>query len=463
MSGRVTSMFSKIEYTVMNTWRNTIDKWVVTPPARSYLAFSAYGPGNIAEAAIKTALAAKMPLWRFWGKNKPITVVNPTARGQRLMAGLSKPIELETAVARIEMAGETPTYLGIEKSSHNLTVWRKVLSGGPIGRFFIDMPGKIGMYQRWNYYRQMFMTFLGEEEAAAVTSVLAKNIDMAVKGLSDDMLHTLNLSRYELREELLERAIAGPANTRSLLDDIVADRIAMEKGVSKDAALGDRISGGRVTETVARHTGIPEPFTDDLITRASDGSLWSKSGGAIDEAIESYKAAMYDHVVHTPEFYKTRMTERVNEILGMEARTKEEYIGMMQELQDLQKFYGESTDDVIRAMNELEHKMSQRMKWYDWNEWRGSYTKEVYDGLADYGDDAVKGFEDIVNKIRLTMTKPESMIDWEKVTWGVGFEDVKLRDDVTRWVGELPITFKSSIRKFGVVEHKGFGGVDAWF
>jgi len=451
MSGRIAQQFSRVEYAIMNTWRNTMDRWVVTPGARMYLVFSAYGPGNILEGYIKQLSARQVPLNPItaFRKNKLITVVNPAARAQRLMGGLNIPLEIMTGTPRIEMAGEVPSFLGIEKTSKNLAKWRNVLSGGPIGKFFIDWPSRIGLYQRSDYLRKMFMTLLPEEEAGQVVSALARKIDDASKAVGDDLLKALNLSRYELKEELLERAISGPANTRSMLDDIIADRIKMDPGISKDIAFSDKISGGRVAEAVGKYTNIPEPFQDVLIQSASDGSLWKNKGFGINEATDNIKSGMYDYFVHTPEFYKTKLQERVDGILGMEARTKDEFLGMMQELQELQRFYGSSTDDVIRAMNELESEMSKRMKWFDFNEWRAKYTVEpggVYEGLADYTKQMRESLDKLDDKLRLTMTKPESIIDWSKVRFSPGIPD-NVKAKFTKIVEDLPVSIKSDLRE----------------
>ncbi|KKN74199.1 hypothetical protein LCGC14_0392850 [marine sediment metagenome] len=418
MSGRIAATWSRIEWTTMNVWRNTIDRWAVTPQARMYLAFSAYGPGNILEGFIKPLLARQIP-WNplnLLKSGKPTSVINPTARVQRLTSGLSIPPEIFEGVPRIEMAGETPGMLGIQHMSKNLRRWRSILSAGPVGRFFIDWPGRIGLHQRSEYYRKAFVSFLGDEEATAVMRGLTKTIDDTVKTVPDEWLRSLNLSTYELKEELLERAITGPATTRSLLDDIVSDRLATQKGITKDVAMADRVAGGRVTESLGKYPLVDEPFGDTLLQAASDGSLWAKAGKGIDDAIESIKATKYDSITHSPEFYRTRMKERVDEILGMEARTKEEFTGMMQELQELQKFYGESTDDVIRAMNELETLMQKRMKWQDWNNWRGSYSKGVYDGLAGYGDDALKQFDRMMKKLQKDMARHFTIPEQASVT-----------------------------------------------
>ena len=387
-----------------------------------YLAFSAYGIGNILEGVIKQATSQQIPYnpLSLLRGSKPVSVINPTTRGQKLMAGLSKPLELESAIPRIEMAGEVPSARMIEDLSPEtrkvLDKWRSVLSGGPIGRFFIDLPGRFGVHQRWDYYRKAFLTFLGEEEATAVLSALAKNIDDAVKVLPDDVLKSLNITKHELESELLERAITGTSATRNMLDDIVADRLMLaediakrearkqgkkigERRVSADQALSDRISGGRVGEAAGKYPLVPQPFTDDLIQSASDGSLWSKGGTAIDDKIENYTAGMYDYFVHTPDFYKERFRERVDGILALEPRNRDEFMGMLDELQNLQGFYGESVDDVIRAMNELEHKMRTQMAHQKWSEWRGQYTREVYEGMGSYGDVAQGGFDDLVAKL----------------------------------------------------------------
>ena len=470
MSGKLSTLVSRIEWTVMGTWRNTIDRWVVTPGARMYLAFSAYGPGNVLEGFIKQATSRQVPfnpLGLLRG-NKPVSIVNPTTRGQRLMVGLSKPIELEAAVPRMEMAGETPSFLQLAdmsiKGRKALGTWRSVLSGGPIGRFFIDLPGRVGVHQRWDYYRKVFLSVLGEDEATVILSTLAKNIDDAVRTLPDDTLRALNITKHELEETLLERAIQGPAATRSFLDDIVADRLLLAeetvkrearkvgkkvgaRAVSADQALADRISGGRVGEAVGKYPLVPQPFTDDLVNAASDGSLWAQGGKAIDTKVESYTAGMYDYFVHTPDFYKTRFRERVDGILAIEPRTKEEFTGMLQELQDLQKFYSESTDDVIRAMNELEHRMSAQMKYYDWNEWRGQYTREVYEGMAGYGDVAQDGFEQVAKRLRTAMDEPEKLakVDWGQVVFE-GLSEPQV-ETVKRVVDAMPLGVKTGIKR----------------
>ncbi len=429
MGGRVSSMLSNIEWTVMGIWRNTLDRWVVTPGARMYLAFSAYGPGNIIEGFIKQGLSRQIPfnpLGLLRG-SKPVSIINPTTRGQRLMAGLSKPIELEAAIPRIEMAGETPSFLQLADMSSGgqsaLKKWRSVLSGGPIGRFFIDLPGRFGVHQRWDYYRKMFLSMGIEDEVLGpVMSTLSKNIDDAVKTLPGNTIRSLGITKHELEGALLERAIQGPVAIRSFLDDIIADRLLLageavkreafkkgkkigERAVSRDQALADRISGGAVGEAAGKYPLVPQPFTDDLIQSASDGSLWARGGNAIDTKVESYTAAMYDYYVHSPEFYKERFRERVDGILAMEAKTKEEFTGMLQELQDLQKFYGESVDDTIRAMNELEHRMRTQMKAHEWVEWRGQYTAEVYTGLGSYGDVSQSGFDDLIGKLQSDVGK----------------------------------------------------------
>ena len=404
MSGRMSHWASKIEWATMTTWRNTMDRWVVTPGARMYLAFSAYGPGNVLEGFIKQVTARQIPYnpLRLLRSGKPVSVVNPTARAQKMLAGLNYPIEILTGTPRIEMAGEVPSFLGIEKQSKNLKLWRSILSGGPIGRFFIDLPGRVGLHQRADYFRKMFLTIFGEEEATVVMKGLTTTIDDAVKGLGDDFLRAINLTKSELKEELLERAIAGPAATRNILDDIVADRIVLEKGVTREAAFADRMAGGKVSETVGKYTLVPEPFHDNLIQSASDGSLWARGGTAIDDTVDGIKAGMYDYFVHSPEFYKTRLKERVDDILGMEARNKEEFLGMIGELQDLQKFYGNSSDDVVRAMNELEGEMSKRLKFFEFNEWRANYTVGpggVYEGLADYATTMRKSLDALDKKL----------------------------------------------------------------
>lgn len=402
MSGMVATQYSKVHWSVANAWRTTMDRWVVTPAARMYLAFGAYGPFNILEGYIKPALARTNPFWKHWK-------VNPTLKGQRTWAGVGKPMELEVAIPRIEMMGETPRMLDIERMSPALKKYRYLLSGGPIGDWFINLPAKVGLHQRWNYWDKMATRYLGTEEAPELMSKLVRTIDDAVRELPDDMLRHLNLSRGDLRQELLERTIAGPQATRGLVDDIVSDRIARTK-VSKDLALEDRIAAGRTTETISKYTQIPDPIQNDIITQAADGRLWAKAGRGIDDAVEAARATMYDYFIHTPEFYGKAYKTRVKEIMALDIRNREEYVGLLRELQDLKVFYRDSTDDVMRAAKELESDMRVRLDYHKWNEWRSRYINDVHIQLQAYADTAQGSFEQVLRKLRLAQ-KPVGLSD----------------------------------------------------
>ena len=392
MSGSMASIFSKVSWQTATFWRHTLDRWVVTPFARMYLAFGAYGPFNILEGFLKPALARINPFWKSWK-------VNPALKGQRTWAGVLKPMELETTIPRLEMAFETPRFSDIERMSPNLIKFRSILSGGPIGKFFIDKPGTIGGLQRWNYWDRMATRFLGTEEAPEIMSKLANTIDDLVRQLPDDYMKALNLTRGELKNELLSSAIAGPQVTRSFVDDIVSERIAKTK-VSAQEALADRIAGGRTAEAVSKYTQIPYAIQDDIITKASDGRLWARGGQGIEEAIENSRAAMYDYFVHTPEFYAKKYTALAKDILDTPIATKEEFQEVLKMLQDMKNFYPESTDDVLRAAFELDRTMRSRMEYHAWNEWRASYLDDVHRQLQAYADAAQDSFSRMAKYIK---------------------------------------------------------------
>jgi len=408
MSGRVAATLSRVGWKTMNIWRTTIDKWLVSTPARSFLVFGAFGPFNILEGYIKPAVAGINPFWKHWR-------VNPTEQMHRTWAGAGKPLELELGIPRMELAAEMPSRLDIEGMSSRLQTFRKIMSGGPLGTLFVDKPGIIGMHQRSNYWHRMALKFLGEE-APKQMQVLTHIIDDAVKALPDDFVRLLRLSRGELRQELLERTIAGPQSLRIMVDDIVAERIAKSK-VSRDIALEDRLAASDVTKVISDYTQIPDIIQDNIIERASNGTLWAKGGRAIDETVDAARDNMYDYFTHSPEFYAERYKARAQEILGMEFQTREEISEALVELNEMRGLIGEWADDVLRGAAEFEGIMGARLSAGQWVAWRDQFRKDVYERLAQFADTSSTEFGKLVRKLKENPLDAEAnrLLD----TWGM--------------------------------------------
>jgi len=393
MAGAMVSRLSKVSWPVMNAWRNTIDRWAITPFARTYLAFSAYGPFNILEGYAKPAHAGINPFWKRG--------YDPSLHMQRTWAGISKPMELELAIPRIEMAGETPVIADIVSMSPNLRRWRSAISGGPIGRFFVDLPGKLGNQQRTNYWHKMAMRMLGEESGPMMQTLTTK-IDDFTKSFPKEWFDHLGLSRKELNQELLERAVAGPTVLRNTIDDMVSERIAATR-VSLRDAMGDRIAGGRVEAAASKYTQIPAAMQETVVTKASNGSLWKNFGRTIDDTVDDMRFLKIDEVVHTPEFYSGKIKTFIDDLVASPPRNVDEFKEFLLHIRNIQRAFTESLDDVNRAVSEMERAMVNKLRPHEWNIWRSAYRDEATVGQINYAKSAPADFERALTTARKSL------------------------------------------------------------
>ena len=394
MTGMVASSVSRVKWTVMNAWRTTIDKWMVTPTARSYLVFGAYGPWNIFEGFFKPAFARINPFWKRG--------VDPVKRGQTVWAGIKKPLELETGVPRLEMAAELPTIMDIETMSSALKKWRIITSFGPMGKWLVDMPSRVGAMQRWNYWHRMSLRYL-VDEAPETMKGLGKGIDDFVRALPDDLMDSLKMSRSELRTELLDRAIAGPESVKSLIDDAVADRIA---GVTPDQALENKIASGGVEEMIAKYTSIPAAVQDNCVAQAADGRLWAEGGQGIGEFVEGTRRLYYDNFLHSPELFESRYAELARMLIDWQPANKYEFQMKLSHLQNMTDFFDESTSALIREGRKAADELLLFEGSFEALTAKQTYYDGVWAGLKKYMGSADDAFEATVKSLKDDIASP---------------------------------------------------------
>ena len=394
MTGMVASSVSRVKWTVMNAWRTTIDKWMVTPMARSYLVFGAYGPFNILEGYVKPALARIKP---FWPKG-----TDPTKRGQKALAGIKIPLELDTAVPRLEMAAELPSIMDIETMSSALKKWRTVTSFGPMGKWLVEMPSRVGVQQRWNYYYKMTLRYL-VDEAPETMKGLGKGVDDFVRAVPDDLMGSLKMSRDELRTELMDRAIAGPESVKSLIDDAVADRIA---GVTPDMALENKIASGGVEEMIAKYTSIPAAVQDNCVTRAGDGRLWAEGGKGIGEFVEGTRRLYYDNFLHSPELFESRYVELAKMLMDWQPVNKVEFQMKLSHLQNMVDFFDESSSAIIREGRKAADELLLYEGTFEALTAKQAYYDGVWSGLEKYMGTADDAFEMTVKSLKDDIVSP---------------------------------------------------------
>lgn len=253
-------------------WADTVERYLVMPVARGYLAFAAYGFGNIMEGIFKPVFASKavapyVPRWltRWIGGS----VLSPTDLFTIMNKGLISVPEIEQFVARPEIwvplsqarwrTWETASDMLMGRFPE-FPQWLPMIGGKrmDLQAWLVEAPGRIGTVQRTDYLNKMFVRMLGEEvdptTVRSILNIVDRNLSIMPKTGSE-------MTDRTLREYIKYAALTDPDEVRNMFKAVWNTRDAreIEKVVSTfkriDPELNEAVINGAVTGEIFDNAG----------------------------------------------------------------------------------------------------------------------------------------------------------------------------------------------------------------
>lgn len=357
--GSVATLLDDVPLHIQRVWVNGIDKWVVRPFAESYLTFALYGPMNVIEDVIRTALGGVTP-----GRKTPQAFA-------RKWAGTSYDQDLMR-----DAVSETYGYLR-SRPQGELNNW--ILQLGGLAKGFGDKtygalvrrPGQVGIGIRRNF----------------------------VDGRASGILKDLGGDRY------IKLAKAGPV-------DLPGVNKKIAKGVQQDAThlkvqgaprsafealKGDytraKIIRREVDNILKEHPDLPTPVRDYLMRSYDDGVMFREAGISVDNTIRDANKVMVDDFIASPERASTQFEQLADMLTQLEVRNPQEMAQLMQSLNLMSSVYGATPKQILgRAV--------ERTRGLPFAERRLSIDKAL-DSITVFRERAGTSMDKVVERIKV--------------------------------------------------------------
>ncbi len=419
--GSVATLLDDIPIRIQKVWQNGIDKWIVRPFAESYLTFALYGPMNVIEDVIRTALAGVTP-----GRKSPQAFA-------RKWAGTSYDQDLMR-----DAVSETYGYLRARPEGE-LNNW--ILQLGGLAKGFGDRvygalvryPGHIGIGMRRNF----------------------------VDGRASQILKELGGETYERLARVGPEKLAGVTN-RKITKEVqqAATHLKVQGQPEGIRALkGDftraKIIRREVDNILKEHPDLPTPVRDYIMRSYDDGIMFREAGTSIDNVAKEANTVMVDDFIASPERASTQFEQLADMLTQLEVRNPQEMAQLMQSLNLMSSVYGATPKQILgRAV--------ERTRGLPFVERRLSIDKAL-DSITIFRERAGTSMDKVVERIKLTMTKPKEMVDWGRVTFsGASVDEIT---NIKGMVSKLPVRIKAQIKEIQVYTKQTYPkkGAVAWF
>ena len=301
--GNYATILDGIAVRAQRLWADKIDKFVVKPFAEAYLTFGMYGPMNVMEDYVRSALGGVVP--------RKMNIES----WERLSWGLVTDVNLER-YGISEMIG----YLERAGSASARSNW--VLQAATLGKkswsaktydVLVRRPGAVGMDVRRNFvagrYKQILEDMGGDaiQKMAGVGPRLPRVISGKLK--------------KQLEAEVYRAKLSGnPEVVRGL----------------KEVFTTSKLTRAEVQNILSEYPDIPQAVRQHIIKAHDSKALWKNIDGTIDEA----RNLLADDFIRSPEVATQQVDELAKMLTEMKVKNPEDMAWAMQQLQVMCDTYG---------------------------------------------------------------------------------------------------------------------------
>ena len=376
----IASMMGGLDWASKSAWGNGIEKWAIRPSAQAFLTFAFYGPGNIAEMYLKSTLAGIPPAlpWTPWsgffgGKMVP--------RQQLAYMLKNMPPELLPT----ELLGMPPSNFfdpsftwtpqtGFVKDSNwvtelltfdwvsNIGSWAKYVN--PY-RVMVAVPGHITQNMQAHYLTQTMRRELVQNNGEVVSKLV---------------------NAWTKHEGLLETV---PKNLRKLFESLANTNIMVDKGTFRQTIEQMIANKGSITvDNVienGKHYNLPIGFTQQVKSDYSTGKIFKQSlKDYTDQLYEVYRKLE----VTKPESQIPRWQARIDDMKGIQPRTREEYLNKFYEFDNMVKVYNAYLLQQKGQIHKLARSYSNDLRSQLYRSHRigiNRFEKEIGNGIIEVG------------------------------------------------------------------------------
>jgi hypothetical protein len=402
--GRFAALLADIEPRFVAIWRNYIEKYAIRPLAESYLAFGMYGPMNVMEDYWRSVLGGIFPRRMTPERMQQISVglvIDPSM--------IDPNIGISEAIGRMRRRGAESEWNNwvLQMAMVGQKDWAEKLYTG-----LVRLPSGFGMDIRRNFLGQKYLHLLKEHGGDTFKALLKSEGRLPI--LPDKRM--LKALRQDVHDLML--AIGKPENAQMV----------------KDMWTRQKIYRKEVQGIMKEHPDLPNAIRDSAVEAFDDGSLFAEGGKSIQSWSKEANIKLLDEYLKGAE-YATKQFQQLTDVLtALEVRNPEEMAHLLLNLNIASQVYG-ATPKQLMAQTTI------RSRGLSLAERRARFDK-TFDDIMEFMDKAGGNIEEVVNKLRLTVTKPESMIDWSKVDLKVG----DYANQIKQMVDKLPLSIRPNIK-----------------
>jgi hypothetical protein len=417
-AGRMGVLLHDIPADIQRVWSNYIDKLVVKNFAEAYLTFGMYGPMNVIEDMMRSALGGVIP--RRMG----------SLDFSSLSIGLVvDPISKHQSIS--DMMGALRT--GVDAASHNN--WVNTLGFSPMGitayaltggritparfareayRVMVEMPGGISADIRRNFIARRYLQILQEKGGPGFKALVdAMGSVPKLVDIDKKLVKQIETELYHLATTGDDKLVRG------------AKELFTRKNIVRQ----------EVRNVLAKYPDLPIVVRQHVLDAYDSGELLARGADSIEEIMREGSKLLTDEFLKSPELASKQFEDLSRVLTNMAINNPEEMAGALIAINKMSEIYGAMPKQIISQAN-----LKSRGLPY---EQRNPMINKALDDIAMFRDRGAVALDAVVDKMRKTvlMTRKLDAIDWTGVKWGKGISETQ-QARIKALMDELPFTIK---------------------
>lgn len=359
-ASRFSALVFGVDTKLQSIWRNQIDRMIVRPFAEAYLTFGMYGPMNVLEDYIRSALGGVIP--------RRMTIEHWDA----IAHGLVTDPEI-TRAGMSEMIGPLARE-GAEEGWNNWVLQLFTLGqkgwAEKLYKYAVRVPGGVGMDFRRNFVARRYLQLLAERGGDNYMELM--KVGPRLPKLADrKLVKELEATVYRLKTSGNPDLVRG----------------------AKDFFTRKKIVRNEINNIFKEHPDLPMSVREYFTKLYDDDILFREGGKSIQRASKEGYDLIVDDFLRSPQ-YATRQMQQLEDVLvGLEVRNPQEMAWAIQQVNVMSSLYGATPRQIIAQATVRSRglPLAQRRVQFD----------KVLDDLYVYLDKAGANIDRVIERLRL--------------------------------------------------------------
>jgi len=308
-ASRASVLLHGVEIRAQSLWKNYIDKWLVKPAAESYLTFGMYGPMNVMEDYIRSALGGVLP--------RRMNVET----WSRLRMGLMTDVNMEQ-YGLSEMTG----YLLREGTEDSWNNWILQLAAGGNKKWankaytaLVRRPGAVGMDVRRNFVGRRFQQIFREDGGEMVEALLKSAPD--APRLNAKLVKELESETYRMM------TTGSPDSVRAV----------------KELFTHKNLTRAEVQNAMSLYPDMPPTARDYIIKAYDRGALFKDIDGTMKVASDM----LVEDFIKSPEYATAQIRALTDQLVSLDVASPQEMAQCIKAVQTICDSYGALPHQVV--------------------------------------------------------------------------------------------------------------------